>query len=77
APPLPEVVTDPRLSLESFLEVIRVFTVPGKCFYDALATNCVDDSCTEDSLKRIWNELHTTSLDIEPWSYGYIDFLFS
>ncbi|MCB7054254.1 hypothetical protein LIZ06_10815, partial [Streptococcus gordonii] len=39
APPLPEVVTDPRLSLESFLEVIRVFTVPGKCFYDALATN--------------------------------------
>ncbi|AJP99519.1 Mal33p [Saccharomyces cerevisiae YJM189] len=77
APPLPEVVTDPRLSLESFLEVIRVFTVPGKCFYDALATNCVDDSCTEDSLKRICNELHTTSLDIEPWSYGYIDFLFS
>ncbi|CAI4502033.1 AKR_collapsed_G0023240.mRNA.1.CDS.1 [Saccharomyces cerevisiae] len=77
APPLPEVVTDPRLSLESFLEVIRVFTIPGKCFYDALATNCVDDSCTEDSLKRIRNELHTTSLDIEPWSYGYIDFLFS
>nr|CCA60755.1 malactivator [Saccharomyces bayanus] len=77
APPLPEVVTDPRLSLESFLEVIRVFTVPGKCFYDALATNCVDDSCTEDSLKRIWNELHTTSLDIEPWSYGYVDISFS
>ncbi|CAI4050621.1 hypothetical protein SKDZ_14G3950 [Saccharomyces kudriavzevii ZP591] len=77
SPPQPEIVTDPRLSLDSFLEVIRVFTVPGKCFYDALASNSADDSWTEDSLKRIWKELHTTSLEIEPWSYGYIDFLFS
>nr|AAF14016.1 MAL activator protein [Saccharomyces pastorianus] len=77
APPLPEIVTDPRLSLESFLEVIRVFTVPGKCFFDALRTNCVNDSCTEESLRRIWNELHTVSLAVKPWSYGYIDFLFS
>ncbi|KOG97222.1 uncharacterized protein DI49_3959 [Saccharomyces eubayanus] len=77
APPLPDTVTDARLSLDSFLEVIRVFTVPGKCFYDALATNCANNSCTEDSLKRIWNELHTASLNIEPWSYGYVDSLFS
>ncbi|CAI4048934.1 hypothetical protein SUVZ_13G0060 [Saccharomyces uvarum] len=77
APPLLEIATDPRLYLGSFLEVVRVFTVPGKCFYDALATNCANDSCTEVSLKRIWNELHTASIDIRPWSYGYVDFLFS
>ena len=77
SPPQPEIVTDSRLSLDSFLEVIKVFTVPGKYFYDALATNSVNGSYTEDSLKRIWNELHTTSLDIEPWSYGYVDISFS
>lgn len=77
SPPQPEIVTDSRLSLDSFLEVIKVFTVPGKYFYDALATNSVNGSYTEDSLKRIWNELHISSLDIEPYSYGYIDYLFS
>lgn len=77
SPPQPEIVTDPRLSLDSFLEMIRVFTVPGKCFFDALATDSSDASCTEDSLKRIWKELHTTSLEIEPWSYGYVDISFS
>lgn len=77
SPPQPEVVTDPRLSLDSFLEMIRVFTVAGKCFFDSLAANSVNVSCTEDSLKKIWRELHTTSLEIEPWSYGYIDISFS
>ncbi|CAI4765357.1 CQS_1a_G0047410.mRNA.1.CDS.1 [Saccharomyces cerevisiae] len=77
APPLPEIVTDPRLSLDSFLEVVRVFTVPGKCFFDALAISSFNDTCTEESLKRIWNELHKASLDIAPWSYGYIDYIFS
>lgn len=76
-PPQPEIVTDPRLSLDSFLEVIRVFTVPEKCFYDALATDFANDSCTEDSLKRIWKDLYTISPEVEPWSYGYVDFLFS
>ncbi|CAI4893863.1 CLL_collapsed_G0039510.mRNA.1.CDS.1 [Saccharomyces cerevisiae] len=51
SPPQPEIVTDSRLSLDSFLEVIKVFTVPGKYFYDALATNSVNGSYTEDSLK--------------------------
>lgn len=77
APPQPEFVTDPRLSLDSFFEMIRVFTVPGKCFFDALATESTSGSCTEDSLKKIWKELHTTSLEIEPWSYGYVDISFS
>ncbi|CAI4063137.1 fungal specific transcription factor domain-containing protein SKDI_07G5410 [Saccharomyces kudriavzevii IFO 1802] len=77
APPQPETVTDPRLSLDSFLEMIRVFTVPGKCFFDALATDSPDPFCTEDSLKKIWKELHTASLEIEPWSYGYVDISFS
>ncbi|CAI4868384.1 CKB_collapsed_G0004810.mRNA.1.CDS.1 [Saccharomyces cerevisiae] len=66
APPQPEFVTDPRLSLDSFFEMIRVFTVPGKCFFDALATESTSGSCTEDSLKKIWKELHTASLEIEP-----------
>ena len=73
APPLPEIVTDRRLSLNSFLEVVRVFTVPGKCFFDALATNCANDSCTEDSLKRVWSELHAASLAIKPVSYTHLD----
>ncbi|CAI4056141.1 hypothetical protein SKDZ_02G4010 [Saccharomyces kudriavzevii ZP591] len=77
SPPQPEFVTDPRLSLDSFLEMIRVFTVPGKCFFDALATDSANVSCTEDSLKKIWRELHTASLEIEPWSYGYVDISFS
>ncbi|WBF15915.1 hypothetical protein N7582_005440 [Saccharomyces uvarum] len=77
APPQLEVVTDPRLSLDSFLEMIRVFTIPGKCFFDALATDSENVSCTEDSLKKIWKELHTSSLEIEPWSYGYVDISFS
>ncbi|CAI4497633.1 ADQ_G0022790.mRNA.1.CDS.1 [Saccharomyces cerevisiae] len=77
APPQPEPVTDPRLSLDSFLEMIRVFTVPGKCFFDALATDSSNASCDEDSLKKIWKELHTASLEIEPWSYGYVDIAFS
>ncbi|CAI4280327.1 CFA_G0004820.mRNA.1.CDS.1 [Saccharomyces cerevisiae] len=77
APPQPEFVTDPRLSLDSFFEMIRVFTVPGKCFFDALATESTSGSCTEDSLKKIWKELHTASLEIEPWSYGYVDISFS
>ncbi|GAX69835.1 transcription factor [Saccharomyces cerevisiae] len=77
APPQPEFVTDPRLSLDSFFEMIRVFTVPGKCFFDALATESTSGSCTEDSLKKIWKELHTASLEIEPWSYGYADISFS
>ncbi|CAI4500106.1 CLN_G0022940.mRNA.1.CDS.1 [Saccharomyces cerevisiae] len=77
APPQPEPVTDPRLSLDSFLEMIRVFTVPGKCFFDALATDSSNASCDEDSLKKIWKEPHTASLEIEPWSYGYVDIAFS
>nr|BAG11511.1 maltose activator protein [Saccharomyces cerevisiae] len=77
APPQPEPVTDPRLSLDSFLEMIRVFTVPGKSFFDALATDSSNASCDEDSLKKIWKELHTASLEIEPWSYGYVDIAFS
>ncbi|CAI4037525.1 hypothetical protein SMKI_02G4020 [Saccharomyces mikatae IFO 1815] len=75
--PQSEFVTDPRLSLDSFFEMIRVFTVPGKCFFDALATEASNTSCTEDSLKKIWKELHTASLEIEPWSYGYVDISFS
>ncbi|GAA23032.1 K7_Yfl052wp [Saccharomyces cerevisiae Kyokai no. 7] len=77
APPQPENVTDPRLSLDSFLEMIRVFTVPGKCFFDALATDSANVTCTEDSLKKILRELHTVPLEIEPWSYGYVDISFS
>ncbi|CAI4060753.1 DNA-binding domain containing protein SKDI_06G0080 [Saccharomyces kudriavzevii IFO 1802] len=77
APPQPEIVTDPRLSLDSFLEMIRVFTVPGKCFFDALATDSANVSCTEDSLRKIWRELHKVPLEIEPWSYGYVDISFS
>ncbi|CAI4440662.1 ADE_G0016290.mRNA.1.CDS.1 [Saccharomyces cerevisiae] len=77
APPQPENVTDSRLSLDSFLEMIRVFTVPGKCFFDALATDSANVTCTEDSLKKIWRELHTVPLEIEPWSYGYVDISFS
>ncbi|CAI4063148.1 hypothetical protein SKDZ_07G5340 [Saccharomyces kudriavzevii ZP591] len=76
SPPQPEISSDPRLSLDSFLEVIRVFTVPGKCFFDALATNSAN-ACTEASLARIWTELHTTSFTVKPWPYRYIDFLFS
>lgn len=76
-PPQPEIVTDPRISLDSFLEMIRVFTIPGKCFFDTLATNSANESCTEESLQKIWKELHTTSLEIEPWSYGYADISFS
>ncbi|CAI1775627.1 hypothetical protein SEUBUCD646_0P00160 [Saccharomyces eubayanus] len=76
SPPQPEAVTDPRLSLDSFLEVIGVFTVPEKCFFDALATGPADNSCTEDSLKRIWNQLHTVSPDVEPWSTGTWTFHF-
>ncbi|QID84725.1 hypothetical protein GRS66_007249 [Saccharomyces pastorianus] len=52
SPPQPEAVTDPRLSLDSFLEMIRVFTLPGKHFFDALASNSANVSCTEDSLKK-------------------------
>lgn len=77
APPQLELVTDPQLSMDSFLEMIRIFTVPGKCFFDALAADSTDASCTEESLKKIWNELHTTSSEIEPWSNGYIDISFS
>ncbi|EHN02200.1 Mal13p [Saccharomyces cerevisiae x Saccharomyces kudriavzevii VIN7] len=77
SPPQPEFVTDPRLSLDSFLEMIRVFTVPGKCFFDALASDSTSVFCTEDSLKKIWTELHKASLNIEPWSYGYVDISFS
>ena len=51
--------------------------MPGKCFFDALATDSSNASCTEDSLKKIWKELHTASLEIEPWSYGYVDISFS
>ncbi|CAI6642904.1 AAB_G0016830.mRNA.1.CDS.1 [Saccharomyces cerevisiae] len=57
--------------------MIRVFTVPGKCFFDALATDSAKVTCTEDSLKKIWRELHTVPLEIEPWSYGYVDISFS
>ena len=77
SPPQLEFVSDPRLSLDSFLEMIRIFTIPGKCFFDALAANSASTSCTEESLKKIWKELHTTPSEIEPWSNGYIDISFS
>lgn len=77
SPPEREATVDPRLSLDSFLEMVRVFTVPGKYFFNALASDSIGVSYTEDSLKRIWKELHTTPLEIEPWSYGYVDISFS
>ena len=51
------------------------YLLTGKML-NAVATDSIGVSYTEDYLKRIGRELHTTALEIEPCFYGYVGISF-